>query len=67
MADSPERRDEHTGHLLPDEPPRLLFEVKILGGAEGERLRIEQTRVIREVMEWVIAQRRSELGQSNAA
>ncbi len=61
-----DRRDEHSGLLLPKEPPRMQFEVRILDGPEGEQLAMEQARVMREVLEWV-AQRRSEPGQRSAA
>ena len=61
-----DRRDEHSGLLLPKEPPQMQFEVHILDGPEGEHLAMEQARVMREVLEWV-AQRRSEPGQHSAA
>ncbi|SFP42460.1 hypothetical protein SAMN05421810_102544 [Amycolatopsis arida] len=60
------RRNERSGRLVPDEPPDVVFEVRIAEGAEAERLRVEQARVLWEVMEWV-AQRRSMHGQDHAA
>lgn len=60
------RRDEHSGRLLPSEAPRMEFEVRIQDGPEGERLRLKQAQVIQEVVEWV-AQKQSAPGLSNAA
>jgi hypothetical protein len=60
------RRNECSGRLVPDEPPEMVFEIQIAEGAEAERLRLEQARVLWEVMEWV-AQRRSAHGQDHAA
>ncbi|GGL05450.1 hypothetical protein GCM10010094_77780 [Streptomyces flaveus] len=63
---SPKRSDRSTGgRFVPREPPRMVFEIQILEGPEGVRLRREQAQVIREVVEWV-AQRRSEPGSSGA-
>jgi hypothetical protein len=51
---------------MPDSAPRLLFDIRHVDGIEAERLRMEQTLAIREVVEWV-AQMRSEPGQDRAA
>lgn len=66
MAADRLRRHEHSDRLVPDEPPEMVFEVQIAEGAEAERLRLEQARVLWEVTEWV-AQRRSAHGQDRAA
>ncbi|WP_281377675.1 hypothetical protein [Amycolatopsis echigonensis] len=44
----------------------MTFEIQVAGGAEAERLRLEQTQVLWEVTQWA-AQRRSENGQDRAA
>lgn len=49
-----------------DDPPRWVFEVRIATGSQGRSLRVEQARVLREVMAWV-ARKRSETGLDNAA
>jgi hypothetical protein len=59
QADSQER-------FTQAEPPGLVFEVLIVGGAEGRRLAAEQARAIREVIEW-LARRQSSNGQDRAA
>lgn len=65
-GNNPQQRDEDSGALVPASAPHLIFEIRRVDGIEAERLRIEQTRAIREVVEWV-AQMRSEPGQDRAA
>lgn len=66
MATDRHRRNERSGHLVPDDPPETVFELRVAEGAEAELLKLEQARVLWEVTEWV-AQRRSGLGQDRAA
>jgi hypothetical protein len=44
----------------------MVFEIRLAEGAEAERLKLEQARVVLEVTEWV-AQRRSGHGPDRAA
>jgi hypothetical protein len=66
MAADRMQRTERSGRLIPDDPSEMVFEIRIAEGAEAERLRLEQARVLWEVMEW-LAQRRSAHGQDRAA
>jgi hypothetical protein len=59
-------RDEGTSTFPPGSPPRLLFEFRRVDGEEAKQLQLEQTRAIREVVQWV-ARMRSEPGQNKAA
>lgn len=54
------------GRSLPEEPPRMKFHIRALGGTEAEHLDKEQARAIREVIEWV-ARRQSEPGWKTVA
>ncbi len=66
MAGETTRRDESTGHLARDEPPEVVAELRVVRGAEGERLAEVQARVLWEVTEWQ-ARNRSASGRENAA
>ena len=59
-------RDKGSGHFSPDEAPEMFFEIRLADGAEAEQLRLEQARMLREVIEWVV-QKRSGNGQDRAA
>lgn len=59
-------RDQTSGRPSPDDAPEMVFEIRVADGAEAERLRSEQARVLWEVTEWV-AQKGSENGQDRAA
>lgn len=59
-------RDQPSRRLGLDDAPEMVFEIGVADGAEAERLRLEQARVLWEVTEWV-AQRRSASGQDHAA
>ena len=65
MTDSDARSDEHRDADSSPDAPRMIFEIRSVEGEEAERLRLHQTRVIREVVEW-LAQKRSRNGQDNA-
>lgn len=66
MACESEQCHTGDGYFAPDDPPEMVFDIRIADGAEAKRLRLEQPRVLREVIEWV-AQRRSESGPDRAA
>ncbi|GGU80979.1 hypothetical protein [Lentzea flava] len=51
MDDARDRRDKGSGHFSPDEVPEMFFEIRLADGAEAEQLRLEQARVLREVIE----------------
>ncbi|MEV0220289.1 hypothetical protein [Streptomyces sp. NPDC050704] len=65
MAEAAAERPDRSagGRFAPGERVRMVFEIQVLDGPEGARLRREQAQVIGEVVEWV-AQRRSEPGSS---
>ena len=64
--DEAERRDELTGQLIRVPDPDVVFDVQIIDGPEGQRLAEQQTRVMREVIEW-LARNKSKPGHDNAA
>lgn len=66
MADETARRCGGGGRFTGHGPPEMVFEVRIAEGTEAAELRLEQARVLREVVEW-IAQRRSGPGPDHAA
>jgi hypothetical protein len=66
VTDSDARCDEPRDADSSPDAPRMIFEIRSVEGEEAERLRLHQTRVIREVVEW-LAQKRSRNGQDNAA
>ncbi len=66
MAGESARCRTDNGSFVPRDLPEMVFDIHYADGAEAERLRLEQARVLREVIEWV-AQRRSESGQDRAA
>ena len=65
-ADVAKPRDEDAGTFVHESPVHMVFEVERIDGTQAAPLRKEQTRAIREVVEW-LAQMRSELGQDRAA
>lgn len=65
MGDGP-RRDEVTGRLEPVPDPEMVFDIQTVDGPEGQRLAEQQTRVMREVIEW-LARNKSRRGHDNAA
>ncbi|MGW6023939.1 hypothetical protein [Streptomyces sp. NPDC055099] len=68
LAEVPDRRRRKSsadGRWPPPPQLRMRFEVEVLDGPEGARLRRAQASVIQEVLEWIAAQNPSEPG-SNA-
>lgn len=66
MADTDPHREKNTRAIAPDDAPHMSFEIRSVDGEEAEGLRLQQTRVIREVVEW-LAQKRSRSGQQDNA
>lgn len=62
VTDEGARQQAPGEHPKPRKPRQMQFEVLVIEGAEAEQLRLEQARVIREVVEWV-ARRQSGNGQ----
>ncbi|SBW26833.1 hypothetical protein FDG2_5061 [Candidatus Protofrankia californiensis] len=52
-----ERRNPITGLLTPDDAPEMVMEIITVDGGEGHLLALEQTRAIKEVVEWVVQKR----------
>lgn len=67
MAADAAHRDTGSRAFAADEPPEMAFEIRLVTGAEAQRLRLAQAEVLREVIEWVAAQKPSEPGQDRAA
>lgn len=65
-ADSAKPRDEDAGTFVHKSTVHMVFEIERMDGTQAERMRKEQTRAIRGVVQW-LAQMRSELGQDRAA
>lgn len=63
---SAHHHDRASADFTPNDAPEMTFEIRIAEGAEAQRLRLEQTRVLWEVTTW-LAQRRFENGQDHAA
>lgn len=67
MANSGVGRDVRSGGFVADGPVAMVFEIRLATGAEADRLRLAQARVLREVIAWVAAQTPSEPGRDRAA
>jgi hypothetical protein len=67
MAGDAARWDTGSRAFAADEPPEMVFEIRLVTGAEAQRLRLAQAEVLREVIEWVAAQKLFERGQDRAA
>lgn len=65
-ADSAKPRDKDAGTFVQESSVHMVFEIERIDGTQAERLRKEQTRAIRGVVQW-LAQMRSERGQDRAA
>ena len=54
------------GQIEPSDDPDMVIDIRVVDGIDGQRLRAQQTQVIREVITW-LAQNSSGSGQRPAA
>jgi hypothetical protein len=66
MTEDATRRDKSFGLFAREKPADMVCEIRMATATEAQRLLLIQARVIREVIEWVAAQKPSVSGRDRA-